>query len=145
MDSERGSAGLRVQAVRGPQVSQRRSLHRGGREVQLPTVQGRQDPKEKVREVEVVGPYRVRFHLHEPYPDFMAFYGTLATGAEVGLEGFMKQPIGLGPYKFVSHTPGIELIYGGFRGLLAQGALREAAGLQECSGGHDAGGDAEAR
>src|SRR5881396_2644260 len=34
--------------------------------------------KEKVREIEVVGANRVRFHLHEPFPDFMAFYGTLA-------------------------------------------------------------------
>jgi len=82
--------------------------------------------KEKVREVEVVGPYRVRFHLLEPFPDFMAFYGTLATGAawivpkkyveQVGLEGFKKQPIGLGPYKFVSHTPGLELIMEAFEG-----------------------------
>ena len=40
--------------------------------------------KEKVREVEIVDPHRVRFHLHEPFPDFMAFYGTLATG--VGLD-----------------------------------------------------------
>ena len=40
--------------------------------------------KEKVREIEIVDPYRVRFHLHEPFPDFMAFYGTLATG--VGLD-----------------------------------------------------------
>ena len=37
--------------------------------------------KDRVREVEVVGASRVRFHLHEPFPDFMAFYGTLATGA----------------------------------------------------------------
>src|SRR5438552_18182971 len=37
--------------------------------------------KEKVREVVVVDPHRVRFQLHEPFPDFMAFYGTLATGA----------------------------------------------------------------
>jgi len=28
----------------------------------------------------------------------------------VGDDGFKKQPIGLGPYKFVSHTPGVELI-----------------------------------
>jgi peptide/nickel transport system substrate-binding protein len=28
----------------------------------------------------------------------------------VGDDGFRKQPIGLGPYKFVSHMPGIELI-----------------------------------
>ena len=76
--------------------------------------------KEKVRDVEIVDPHRVRFHLHEPFPDFMAFYGTLATASswvvpkkyveKVGDEGFKKHPIGLGPYKFVSHTPGVELI-----------------------------------
>src|SRR5499425_2889320 len=37
--------------------------------------------REKVREVQIVDTHRVRFHLHEPFPDFMAFYGTLATGA----------------------------------------------------------------
>ena len=76
--------------------------------------------KEKVREIEIVDPYRVRFHLHEPFPDFMAFYGTLATASswivpkkyveKVGDDGFKKQPIGLGPYKFVSSTPGIEIV-----------------------------------
>jgi len=76
--------------------------------------------KEKVREIEVVGANRVRFHLHEPFPDFMAFYGTLATGAgwvvpktyveKVGDDGFKKNPVGLGPYRFVSHTPGVELV-----------------------------------
>jgi peptide/nickel transport system substrate-binding protein len=82
--------------------------------------------KDRVREVEVVGLSRVRFHLHEPFPDFMAFYGTLATGAgwivpkkyveKVGDEGYKKQPVGLGPYKFVSHTPGIELVMEAFEG-----------------------------
>ena len=76
--------------------------------------------QEKVRDVEIAGPYRVRFHLHEPWPDFMTFYGTYATGAgwiapkkymeQVGPDGFKKHPIGLGPYKFVSHTPGVELV-----------------------------------
>jgi peptide/nickel transport system substrate-binding protein len=76
--------------------------------------------QEKVREVEIVDPYRVRFHLHRPWPDFMTYYGTLASGAgwivpkkyieQVGDDGFKKHPIGLGPYKFVSHTPGIELV-----------------------------------
>jgi peptide/nickel transport system substrate-binding protein len=37
--------------------------------------------KERVREVQVVDPGRVRFHLKEPWPDFMTFYGTSATGA----------------------------------------------------------------
>jgi peptide/nickel transport system substrate-binding protein len=75
---------------------------------------------DKVREVETVGPHRVRFHLKEAWPDFMTFYGTLASGAawivpkkymeQVGVEGFRKHPIGLGPYKFVSQQPGIELV-----------------------------------
>ena len=75
---------------------------------------------DKVREVVVVDPYRVRFVLQEAWPDFMTFYGTLVSGASwvvpkkyierVGDDGFKKQPIGLGPYRFVSHAPGIELI-----------------------------------
>jgi peptide/nickel transport system substrate-binding protein len=74
----------------------------------------------KVREVTVVSPSRARFTLHEPWPDFMTFYGTLVSGAgwvvpkkyveQVGPDGFKKHPVGLGPYKFVSHTPGIELV-----------------------------------
>jgi peptide/nickel transport system substrate-binding protein len=56
----------------------------------------------------------------------MTFYGTLATSAgwiapkkymeQVGVEGFKKHPIGLGPYKFVSHTPGVELVMEAFDG-----------------------------
>src|SRR5881409_229301 len=82
--------------------------------------------KDRVREVEVVGTARVRFHLHEPFPDFMAYYGTVLTGAgwivprkyveKVGDEGFKKHPVGLGPYKFVSHTPGVELVLEAFEG-----------------------------
>lgn len=82
--------------------------------------------KEKVRDVEIVDPSRVRFHLTEPFPDFMAFYGTLACGVswivpknyveQVGDEGFKQHPIGLGPYKFVSHTPGVELVMEAFEG-----------------------------
>src|SRR5213079_2790360 len=81
---------------------------------------------ERVREVTVLGPSRVRFHLHEPWPDFMAFYGTIVSGAgwivpkkyveQVGPEGFKKAPVGLGPYRFVSHTPGVELVMEAFEG-----------------------------
>src|SRR6185295_7409684 len=62
--------------------------------------------KEKVREVQIVDAGRVRFHLHQPWPDFMTFYGTSATGAawivprkyveKVGDDGFKKAPIGAG-------------------------------------------------
>ena len=76
--------------------------------------------KDKVKDVVVMAPNRVRFQLHEPWPDFMTFYGTIVSGAgwvvpkkyveKVGDDGFKKAPIGLGPYKFVSHTPGVELV-----------------------------------
>src|SRR5258705_8839681 len=82
--------------------------------------------QEKVREVVAIDPYRVRFLLHEPFPDFMTYYGTLATGAgwivpkkyfeSVGGDGFKKQPVGLGPYKFVSNTPGVELVMEAYEG-----------------------------
>jgi peptide/nickel transport system substrate-binding protein len=36
---------------------------------------------EKVKDVQVVSPSRVRFVLHEPWPDFMAYYGTMVSGA----------------------------------------------------------------
>src|SRR5919197_307799 len=81
---------------------------------------GAAELKAKVKNVEVVDARTVRFHLHQPWPDFMTFYGTTATAAgvvvpkkyleQVGDDGFKKHPIGMGPYKFVSHTPGIELV-----------------------------------
>src|SRR5574342_794871 len=37
--------------------------------------------RDRVREVQVVDPGRVRFVLKEPWPDFMTFYGTSATGS----------------------------------------------------------------
>jgi peptide/nickel transport system substrate-binding protein len=37
--------------------------------------------KAKVKAVEIVNPHQVRFHLHEPWPDFLTFYATPATGA----------------------------------------------------------------
>jgi peptide/nickel transport system substrate-binding protein len=79
-----------------------------------------------VERTEVVDAATVRFRLKTPWPDFMAFYGTTATAAgivvpkkyieQVGDEGFKKHPIGLGPYKFVSHTPGVEVILEAYEG-----------------------------
>jgi peptide/nickel transport system substrate-binding protein len=76
--------------------------------------------KEKVAAVEVVDPLRIRFRLREPWPDFMAFFATPATGAgwivpkayvqAVGEDGFKKAPVGAGPYKFVSFNPGVEMV-----------------------------------
>ena len=80
--------------------------------------------KERVREIQVVDAQHVRFLLKEPWPDFMTFYGTSASGAawivpkkyveKVGDDGFKKHPIGAGPYKFVSFSPGNELVLEAF-------------------------------
>jgi peptide/nickel transport system substrate-binding protein len=81
--------------------------------------------KERVAAVEAPGPYQVRFRLKNPWPDFMTFY-TAASGAgwivpkkyveKVGEDGYKKAPVGAGPYKFVSFTPGIELVMEAFDG-----------------------------
>ena len=75
---------------------------------------------EKVKVVEVVEAHRLRFVLQEPWPDFLTFYATTATGAgwvvpktyveQVGDDGFQRHPVGLGPYRFVRSNPGVELV-----------------------------------
>ena len=81
--------------------------------------------KERVAAVETPDALHVRFRLKNPWPDFMTFY-TAASGAgwivpkkyveKVGDEAFKKAPIGAGPYKFVSFTPGVELVMEAFDG-----------------------------
>jgi peptide/nickel transport system substrate-binding protein len=76
--------------------------------------------REKVKEVEVVDRHRVRFHFTEPWPDFLAYYGTPAAGAawivpkkyveQVGEDGFKEHPVGAGPYKFVEFQAGSNLV-----------------------------------
>jgi peptide/nickel transport system substrate-binding protein len=68
--------------------------------------------RERVAAVETLEPHRVRFRPKQPWPDFMTFFATPATGAawivpkayveRVGDEGFRKAPMGAGPYRFVA-------------------------------------------
>ena len=91
--------------------------YRGGAVTQL---------KEHVREMQVVDASRVRFHLKQPWPDFMSVFGTTASAAawivpkkyveQVGDDGFKKAPIGAGPYRLVSYKPGVELVAEAFDG-----------------------------
>ena len=79
--------------------------------------------KDRVAGVDTPDAQHVRIRLKQPWPDFLTFY-TGATGAgwivprkyveKVGDEGFKKAPIGAGPYKFVSFTPGVELVLEAF-------------------------------
>jgi peptide/nickel transport system substrate-binding protein len=78
-----------------------------------------------VESIETPDPQHVRFRLKEPWPDFLTFYGQ-ATGAawivpkkyveKVGSDGYVKAPVGAGPYKFVSFKPGVELVLEAFEG-----------------------------
>jgi peptide/nickel transport system substrate-binding protein len=75
--------------------------------------------------VETPDPSHVRFRLKAPWPDFITFY-TGASGAgwivpkkyveKVGEEGFRKAPVGAGPYRFVSLSPGVEIVLEAFDG-----------------------------
>src|ERR1700747_1257579 len=81
--------------------------------------------QDRVANIEIPDPGHVRFNLKAPWPDFLTFYST-ATGAgwivpkkyveKVGDDGFKKAPVGAGPYKFVSFTPGVELVLEAFDG-----------------------------
>ena len=81
--------------------------------------------KAQVAAIETPDAQHVRFKLKKPWPDFLTFYSS-ASGSgwivpkkyveQVGDEGFKKAPIGAGPYKFVSFTPGVELVLEAFDG-----------------------------
>jgi peptide/nickel transport system substrate-binding protein len=80
---------------------------------------GARELRARVRQVEIVDPLVIRFHLKEPWPDFMTFYGTTATASgivmprkyfeQVGSDAFRQRPVGAGPYKFVSQRPGVDV------------------------------------
>jgi len=87
---------------------------------------GAREFRARVRQVEIVDPLVVRFHLKEPWPDFMTFYGTTASAAglvlprkyveQVGADGFRQRPVGAGPYRFVSQRPGVDIVLEAFPG-----------------------------
>ena len=75
--------------------------------------------------VELVDDHTVRFHFNDPFLDFPILLGTAnVCGAgwvvpadyyqKVGKDGFMRQPIGAGPYRLVSQQPGVRLDFAAF-------------------------------
>jgi peptide/nickel transport system substrate-binding protein len=87
---------------------------------------GANELRSHVTAVDIVDPLTVRFQLNAPWPDFMTFYGTTATGAgivlpkkylqQVGDDGLQQHPVGAGPYKFVSQSPGVEVVLDAYDG-----------------------------
>jgi peptide/nickel transport system substrate-binding protein len=81
--------------------------------------------KQRVASVETPDAQHVRFRLKEPWPDFLTFYAGVSGAAwivprryisQLGDDGFKKAPVGAGPYRFVSFTPGVELVLEAFDG-----------------------------
>ena len=110
---------------------------------------------EHVKEVEIVDPRVVRFHLNAPWPDFMTFYGTTASGRRPRRA---EEISGTGRRRRLQKTSGrrrslqIRQHQTGYRGrarglsrLLAAGAQRQDAGHAQRPRGHHPGADAENR
>ncbi len=75
--------------------------------------------------VEIVDQHTLRFYFKKPFLDFPILLGTgNVSGAgwvvpakyyeQAGQEGYLKKPIGAGPYKFVSQQPGVRLDFEAF-------------------------------
>ena len=139
------------------QVPQRRSRHRRGREVLLRALsrRRRQAPEGKGQGGPGRRPAARALRLKEPWPDFMTFYGTTATGSgwivpeEIRgarrrgrlQEGARRRRA----YKFVSFTPGVELVLEAFDGYWRKAPQRQAPGAPQHSRRDHARGGAQAR
>ena len=114
---------------------------------------GANELQARVRQVEIVDPLTVRFHLKEPWPDFMTFYGTTATAAglvvpkkyltQVGRRGLPQASDRRRPLSVREPQARRGGGAGGESRVLAARALRQAADHEERPRGDDARGDAE--
>lgn len=75
--------------------------------------------------VEIIDERTIKINFKKPFLDFLLFYGTPASGAGMVIpkdyylslgatdeerdEEFIKNPIGAGPYRYVSQEPGISV------------------------------------
>jgi peptide/nickel transport system substrate-binding protein len=79
----------------------------------------------RVAAIDTPAPRQIIFRLKAPWADFLSYYcGVTGAGwivpkkyiESVGDEGLKRAPIGAGPYKFVSFSPGVELVLAAFDG-----------------------------
>ena len=81
---------------------------------------------DKLQRIEVVDDRTIVFHFKEPFLDFLALYNGGTTGigwivprhyyGKVGSDGFKAQPIGAGPYRFVSQQAGAQMVFEAWEG-----------------------------
>ena len=79
---------------------------------------------DKTASIDIVDNRTVRFQFKAPFLDFLTLYGCAASGAgwivpkayyqKVGPDGFKQQPIGAGPYRFVSQQAGTQVTFEAF-------------------------------
>ena len=155
MDGERGPARLRLQAARGIEVPQRRSVHRGRREVQLPAVQGRQGaqgPRARRRDRQPVARALPSARAVPRFHDVLRHAGDgrgLDRAEEVRGEGRRRRIQEAADRARALQVRELHAGHragrGSLRGPLAEGAVREADGLQDDSRPHHARRGAEER
>ena len=95
--------------------------------------------KDRVKEVQTPDPHRLRIVLKDPWPDFMAFFGTTASGIgwvvpkkyveKVGEEGFKKAPVARAHTRW---SPSIPAWTWYWRPTRATGASRPASSGSCC-------------
>ena len=108
---------------KGVEVPQRRPRHRRRREVlvrALPGRRGQDCSRSAWPRSRSSTRSRVRFRLKEPWPDFLTFYGTPppapagscpgSTSRRSATTASRRRRWAPGPYRFVSFTPGVELV-----------------------------------
>ena len=79
---------------------------------------------DKTERIDLVDNRTIRFQFKSAFLDFLTLYGCAASGAgwivpkayyqKVGPDGFKQQPVGAGPYRFVSQQPGTQVTFEAF-------------------------------
>ena len=79
---------------------------------------------DKTERIEIVDNRTIKFQFKSPFLDFLTLYGCAASGAgwivpkayyqKVGPNGFKQQPVGAGPYRFVSQQSGTQVTFEAF-------------------------------
>ncbi len=77
--------------------------------------------RDKLEHIQIVDDRTIIFHFKEPFLEFMDLYNGGVSGIgwivpqhyyeKVGRDGFKAQPIGAGPYKFVSQQAGVQMVF----------------------------------
>src|SRR5215468_8294305 len=76
---------------------------------------------DKLQRIEIIDDRTIIFHFKEPFVQFLDLYNGGLSGIgwivpghyyqKVGRDGFKANPMGAGPYKFVSQEAGVQMVF----------------------------------